>query len=42
MLIQEMEQLDICDVLRTISDDKALAIFNTIALSDAPQLQLVD
>jgi hypothetical protein len=30
---QEMEQLDICDVLRTISDDKALAIFNTIALS---------
>ncbi len=30
---QEMEQLDICDVLRAISDDKALAIFNTIALS---------
>lgn len=28
-----MEQLDICDVLRAISDDKALAIFNTIALS---------
>ena len=28
-----MEQLDICHVLRAISDDKALAIFNTIALS---------
>lgn len=28
-----MAQLDICDVLRAISDDKALAIFNTIALS---------
>jgi hypothetical protein len=30
---QEMEQLDVCHVLRAISDDKALAIFNTIALS---------
>jgi hypothetical protein len=28
-----MEQLDICHLLRAISDDKALAIFNTIALS---------
>jgi hypothetical protein len=28
-----VEQLDICYVLRAISDDKALAIFNTIALS---------
>jgi hypothetical protein len=31
--ISGMEQLDICHVLRAISDDKALAIFNTIALS---------
>ena len=28
-----MAQLDICDVLRAISDDKALAIFNTVALA---------
>jgi hypothetical protein len=28
-----LAQLDICDVLRAISDDKALAIFNIIALS---------
>ena len=31
---QKMEQLNICDVLRSISDDKALNIFNTIALSN--------
>jgi hypothetical protein len=29
-----MEQLNICDILRSISDDKALTIFNTIALSN--------
>ena len=29
-----MEQLNICDVLHSISDDKALTIFNTIALSN--------
>jgi hypothetical protein len=28
-----MAELDICDVLRAISDDKALAIFNTVALA---------
>lgn len=28
-----MAQLDICGVLRAISDDKALAIFNTVALA---------
>jgi hypothetical protein len=28
-----MAQLGICDVLRAISDDKALAIFNTVALA---------
>ncbi|NAL77296.1 hypothetical protein DYY65_03465 [Nitrososphaera sp. AFS] len=31
---QKMEQLNICDILRSISDDKALTIFNTIALSN--------
>jgi hypothetical protein len=30
--IQKMAQLDICDVIRLISDDKAFALFNTIAL----------
>jgi hypothetical protein len=33
---QEMEQLNICDVLRAISDNKALTIFNIIALSTGP------
>jgi hypothetical protein len=28
-----MAQLDICDVLRSISDDKSLALFSTIALA---------
>jgi hypothetical protein len=28
-----LAQIDICNVLRAISEDKALAIFNTIALS---------
>jgi hypothetical protein len=30
---QKMAQLDICDVLRSISDDKSLALFSTIALA---------
>lgn len=32
-----MAQLDICNVLRVISDDKSLALFNTVALTtDSP------
>ena len=36
-----MAQLDICNVLRVISDDKSLALFNTVALTtDSPTVAI--
>jgi hypothetical protein len=36
-----LAQLDICNVLRVISDDKSLALFNTVALTtDSPTVAI--